>query len=86
MCTLNALHWKMLCVELDGWLPLHPRTNRNRRIIQPLLQPEHALYRNLIVFRCIYNFGLYKVTKEVQAAPYKDASALQKEGCWLSSL
>ena len=39
--------------------------------MQRLLQPEHALYRSLIVFRCLYTVGPDTVTKEVQAAPYK---------------
>lgn len=74
-CTLNALHLENSlhdnAVQLDERLPFHLKTNGNRRIMQRFLQPERALYRSLIVFRCLYNCGpRHKVTKEVQAAPY----------------
>lgn len=62
LCTLNALHLENSLhdntVQLEERLLFHPRTNGNRRIMQPFLQPECALYRSLTVFRCLYNWAL----------------------------
>lgn len=82
LCTLNALHLENPLhdntAQLGEWLLFHLRTNGNRRIMQPLLQRECALYRSLTVFRCLYNWALTQSHKGGTSCSLKqpDASAV----------